>query len=149
MGDDMPSTPAKFDQIMEEIDQQLCSSGTKISLRPLIALGIVAERFGLSLPIPAPSLHAPAGLRENWLTSEHVRAWYDHRYGEKLKMHMGPGSMAFLIRSEVWVFDFPAMFGKTQLFASTTVPSRQSNSSRKPAQYNVLDAGSVLKLQDK
>ncbi|NQV34550.1 MAG: HEPN domain-containing protein [Phycisphaeraceae bacterium] len=140
MSNGVPSDPCEFDKLMSDVDKQLLSSEIKTSLRPLRALGVVAERFGLELPLGPPPSSATPELRENWLISERIRTWYDHMYGEKLKMPIDPGSMAILIRGEVWVINYPLMFGRMQFFASSTKASTQSTNSSEPAQYNVLDA---------
>ena len=101
----------------------------------------MSEQFGnIPLPIgPAPT----EGLNEacsNWPISEKVHGWYKRRYGDRLKNVFVTGKMAFFIRNDVWVFGFPTIFGKVELFAHQTASFPRHTTDGTPAKYNVLDA---------
>ena len=135
-----PSDPSEFDAVMRRIDLQLAAKGISIDWRPMRALGEVSTEYGIPLPLSEfpPGTSHPAG--RNWPISKRIFAWYDERYGDRLKVHPGPGRMAILIEGDVWVFRFPLLYGKVKIVASRTIESVAMRSDGQPAIHNILDS---------
>lgn len=41
-----------------------------------------------------------------------VHRWYEKRYGDRIKIHLGPGSYILMIKNEPWEVVYPLCFGK-------------------------------------
>ena len=132
--------PQEFDELMRRVDRQLVSEGVRIDMRPLTALSKVSVEFGIQMPLgpmPSGSDHPAA---ENWPTSERIRAWFEHRYGDRLKVRLGAGRMAVLIENDVWIISFPRCYGTIKFIVSRGETPPQLPNSRKPAIYNILNS---------
>ena len=80
----IPSDPHEFDELLQKVDRQLASEDVRIDMRPMEALGVVSTEFGIPLPLGPmpPGMDHPAGMY--WPISERIRAWFEHRYGDRL-----------------------------------------------------------------
>jgi hypothetical protein len=66
-----------------------------------------------------------------------VGQWYERTYGDRLKIHFGPGTIAILIRDDPWLVRFPLLYGE---FLPACVPDPQSwKGLHDAAVLNVLD----------
>lgn len=139
MRKNFPNDPLEFDELLLRVDRQLADEGMRIDMRPLNALRVISTEFGIPLPLGPlpPGMVHPAG--RYWPISKRIRTWYERRYGDRLKVHLGPGRMAFLIENDVWVFRFPRFYGAVRLTSSRTVKSVLMRNNGEPAIYNILD----------
>lgn len=140
MRSNVPDDPEEFNKIMREVDQQFTSSGVSIPQRPIKALGEVSQRFSIPLPISKPRKGFQHESDEFWPVSERIYKWYEHSYGDRIKMDSPLGRMAILIEGDVWTLRLPRIFGSVSFIISRTVVSDGWRSDGKPAVYNVLDA---------
>ena len=99
---------------MEEVDTTLQQRGVKIHARSIHAVGEIAQKFGITEDIPiqirenAPQVFTPEFI------ATHIHDWYEKRYGQRLKIHMGPGSIAILIKGTPWEVKLPLIYGSVR-----------------------------------
>ena len=136
----IPNDPKKFDKLMSSIDRRLGGEGVSIFRRPIHASSIISKEFGIPLLMAPPRPGVPRELAKYWPIAQRIRQWYEHQYGDRLKVHPGPGRMAFLINNDIWVFRFPRLFGSAHLVASHTIKSNRIGIKGKPLIHNILDS---------
>lgn len=146
MQEKIPDDPKEFDKLMLGIDRRLADNGVSIFRRPIHASHIISKEFGIQLLMTPPTPGVPHELLKYWPISQRIRQWYELRYGDRLKVHLGSGCMAFLIDNDVWVFRFPRIYGSVRLVASRTIKSNRMGTKGKPLIHNILD--SIDRLPD-
>lgn len=95
------STPA-FLAYMEEVDRRLRDAGVPIPGRPIVAFRELAKdgiKILMAAPIPTP--HA-----------DRIHAWFERRYGDRLKIDFSIGKAVILIRGDPYVVKLPLIYGK-------------------------------------
>lgn len=105
----------EFGLLMESVDKDLQKKGLSIEIRPLHAVMEVANRLGTTSPVPLTSGTAISDNFEGGSLSAHIHNWYEAKYGERLKVYHGPGSVAILIKGEAWRITFPEIIGQVKL----------------------------------
>ena len=116
----IPADAQTFDELMYEIDRELTASGHDIPERPVTAMGVVSNRFGISIPIKKPHPGAPKQFMQNWPIAERILQWYSEQYGERLKVDHSPSRMVIQIDGDVWGCVFFRIFGSANFVASKT-----------------------------
>lgn len=126
---------------MEEIDLILQERGILIPHRQIEAVGIASEKLGCSLALTDPNVTPRPGDFVGEQFTSHLYHWFKARYGDKLKISLSPGRMAFSLRGDLWVFDFAKVYGKVELLCSATEQSHHHKplGSGKP-RFNMLDS---------
>ena len=69
--------------------------------------------------------------------------WFNSRYGDKLKINLGPGRVFILIRHDPWIISFPKVYGTAEFFISPSVPSSRPEvylQQRAIPRFNVLES---------
>lgn len=100
-----------FLSMMEDIDKELRRRDVPIDARPIHAIGEASKRLQIEI-IGGPNLPpAVAGRYDTLTLAAHISDWYQARYGDRLKIHLGPGSVALLIRGDPWRLVLPRIFG--------------------------------------
>ncbi len=97
--------------MMEQVDQELRDKDITIPSRPLHAVGDVSKRLITDIifaPEPAPAI---PGRYDKLTLAAHISSWYETRYGDRLKVHPGPGSVVLLIRGDAWKMVLPQIYG--------------------------------------
>jgi hypothetical protein len=107
---DYPKNEKEFLEFIEEIDNDLKRKNILIFQRPIHAIREACLRLKVSLSV-AP--HGPSirGVYQGDSLVAHIDEWYRKKYADRLKIDFSPGSVAVLIRGDVWRIDFPLMFG--------------------------------------
>ncbi|MBW2608497.1 MAG: HEPN domain-containing protein [Deltaproteobacteria bacterium] len=146
MEKNIPNDPHEFNELLLRVDRQLADEGIRIHMRLLHALRVISTEFGIPLPLGPPTAGMVHPTDRYWPISERIRTWYERQYGDRLKVHLGPGRMAFLIENDVWVFRFPRCYGKVKYTASRTAKSISMCANGEPAICNILD--SIEKLPE-
>lgn len=98
--------------MMEHIDRELKNDGISIPSRPLLAVRSVSERTGtdiIFIPEPAPAV---PGCYDRYTLATHIMRWYQVRYGDGLKVHLGPGTVAIMIKGDPWKMVLPRIYGE-------------------------------------
>ncbi len=127
---------------MEEVDTTLQQRNVKIHARPIHAVGEIAQYFAITEDIPivvqenVPLLFTPEFI------ATHIHNWYENRYGERLKIHMGPGSIAILIKGTPWEAKLPLIYGSVKFVCDTNLSAYKNlpkfGSNGEIPKYNVL-----------
>lgn len=134
-----PKDEHEFNELMNQIDSELVEQEIPITLRPTSALSIISTRFDILLPFTKPFPGADSDLSKNWPISERVKKWYNHHYGNRIKMDLSIGRLAFMINKDIWVFRFPRLYGSAEFVSSRTIKSERNRSDGKPVIINILD----------
>ncbi|MFI5329841.1 MAG: HEPN domain-containing protein [Desulfobaccales bacterium] len=101
----------KFNLIMEQIDEELRLKDTQIFARPISAMCEFSSRLKIKFPMFPQPLGAVPELYNELTFSSHIEEWYKSRYGNRLKVHLGPGNVALLIRGDPWLMILPRIYG--------------------------------------
>lgn len=106
-------TKAMFLKYMDEIDQELIKSDLKLHQRPMHAFTRLTEKVdkGGVYKILSREKISREDFSNNALSAQ-VHWWYEERYGDRIKIHPGPGSYVIVIRGEPWEVVFPLCFGQ-------------------------------------
>lgn len=94
-------TPA-FHEYMEQIDRRLREARIPIPARPIRAFQEMAKD-GIHMVIAGP-IKLPH--------TERIHAWFERRYGDKLKMDFSIGKAVILVRGDPYVMKLPLMNGR-------------------------------------
>jgi hypothetical protein len=100
-----------FLAMMEQVDKKLQAEGVPIYARPLHAMSEVGRLTKMDFLICSPHAKAIKGRFDYLTLGAHINEWYETRYGDRLKLHLGPGSVALLIRGEPWRMFLPRIYG--------------------------------------
>lgn len=107
---DIPNNELEFNKLMEEIDETLKKRGVLIFQRQIYAIREVCVRLGISLSV-APLSPAITGKFYGDSLSSHIIDWYDKKYGDRLKVDLGLGNGAIILKGDVWKTTFPRFYG--------------------------------------
>lgn len=89
-----------------------------IAGRELKAASLASERLGTALPIaPLPDRKPIEGVYVGEDLSLHIRAWIQAKYGEKLKVNWGPGTVPVLVDGDLYAMSLPLLFGRVRIVA--------------------------------
>lgn len=99
-----------LDQRLEAIDAQLNSEGETVTARPFHAHRIIMAEEG----IRSAPLFSHGG--EPTLFDK-INDWYERRYGDRMLLEWKIGEMPFMLRGQVYYYNFPTVFGTVQLDA--------------------------------
>ena len=133
----------EFNVMMEEIDEVLRSKGVLIPHRPLWAVMEVSKRLNIKILAFSPGTKAIEGQYDTITLGEHINDWYILRYGNRLKFHLGPGSIAIVIRGEPCRLFIPRMYGTIDIYCDPDMKKQQYILNiavgKKPVICNVLN----------
>lgn len=87
---------------LNDLDEQLGSEGIAIPGRPLRAMALISKQFKTTI---------------SWSSSlsERVDQWFQARYGDKLKMDFSTGKMVLKIKHDLYLAQFPLIYGQVQV----------------------------------
>lgn len=112
---------------MIEIDSELSESDLLFHQRPMHAFMKLTEMID---PHGTFAFSKSKSLSDddfsNDAISDQVNRWYENQYGDRIKIHMGPGSYVLNIKNEPWRVELPLCFGKINL----TIDSNLTNVNR-------------------
>jgi len=115
----------EFNAMMEEIDEVLRSKGILIPHRPLWAVMEVSNRLKIKILAFSPGTKRIAGQYDTITLGEHINDWYISRYGNRLKLHLGPGSIAIIIKGEPWRLFIPRIYGTIDIYCDPDMKKHQ------------------------
>lgn len=99
---------------MEQIDVELRAANVQIHARAFHAAGEYSRQFHLEIPMfPCPEVGAP-GVYVGADAAAHIKQWFDDRYGDRQKIHMGPGSTVIVLRGDPWEIRLPRIYGQVE-----------------------------------
>jgi hypothetical protein len=101
----------KFNAIMEQIDAKLRLKGTPIHGRSIAAMCELSGQLKTTIPFIPREFGAIDGVYNELTFATHIEEWYNLRYGERQKVYLSPGSVAFLIRDDPWRMKLPRFYG--------------------------------------
>lgn len=109
-------TDMKFNQIMDEIDEELKFENSRIPGRELRAIPKIAQKLNIdNLPLTCENNK----LKPNFYTTEnistHVIIWFKNKYGNKLNIKTNNACMILDIKDTYFKVDFPIIFGKVTM----------------------------------
>jgi hypothetical protein len=107
---DYPKNEKEFLEFIEEIDNDLKRKNILIFQRPIHAIREACLRLKVSLSVTPHGPSIPGVYQGDSLVA-HMDEWYKKKYADRLKIDFSPGSVAVLIKGDVWRIDFPLMYG--------------------------------------
>lgn len=108
----------EFEALMAEVDAKLKAEGVDIPNRPILAVGEVAGRFHLNIPLGGPSEGLPPDLAANVDLAEAIRQWYDDNYGDRIKTDFSPGTTIVELDGDLYEMRVPRLFGEVRFVLS-------------------------------
>lgn len=113
-----------FEEAVVDADRQMRLQEVPIHARPYHAIDIVSKILGLeSEPIPINVWNHDEDDYSATAIFSQVHLWYEKRYGERLKVHPGPGSFAIRIRGDAWKVNLPLVYGRVNFLVDRDVGS--------------------------
>lgn len=105
-----PKNEAEFLGFIEDIDNELKKRNVPIHARPLRAVGEACARLKTSIFV-VPSGPPVPGDYTGDSFGAHIDAWYQKKYGDRLKIDFSPGNVAIIIRGDPWKIRLPLLYG--------------------------------------
>ena len=117
-----------LDSLINAVDTELSMEQIPIAARPLRALMRLAQR-----------LQRPLSFHEKDRTAQYILAWFDKKYGNRLKS-VGPiGEIVVLIRNDPYKMVIPLLYGQATLIAVPQPQEKQAHVTRDSVKINVFD----------
>ncbi len=130
---------SEFQKLIETVDEHLKNRNIPIHARPIQAVIEIAKLLKIK-EIPL----VPIKYADNSETAEivsRIHNWYEIRYSNRLKIHLGPGSVAILIKGDPWQIIFPRFYGKVMFVCDPALEKYRELpkiATNKPIVYNML-----------
>jgi len=106
-------TKEKFERLLETIDSEFGETDINFHQRPLHAFTKLAQKVD---PKGTFVMRSDIEVSKDDFTNDalcaQVHKWYEKRYGDRIKIHMGPGSYILMIKNEPWEVVYPLCFGQ-------------------------------------
>jgi hypothetical protein len=133
----------EFEKMMQEIDDELRQTEIPIHARPIQSWTKVAERLKTRIELSPRSSIEIEGRYDSLTLAFHINLWYEARYGDRLKIHFGPGSVVLLIKGDPWRMILPGIYGAAQIVCEPDIEkyrnSPRMSVGKKPLIFNVLN----------
>jgi len=100
---------------MEAIDADFARRNVPIPNRDFDAYWVALERCGMSAGMPT-DLERRLAL-DSVTLHDAVSEWMERRYGNRSRVHLGPGSTVILLRGAVWRIRVPLFYGTFRVVA--------------------------------
>lgn len=110
-----PKSQAEFDAVMREIDERLRQKNVQIHARVGHAAIEYSALYKLEFPMCQVGNAGTPGNYADATVDSHIQAWFDAKYGERQKVHAGPGTTVLLIRGDPWEVRLPLIYGEVEL----------------------------------
>lgn len=112
------SSRDEFECFMRAIDAEMRAKNIPIAGRELKAASLASERLGTALPIaPLPNRKPIEGVYVDEDLSLHIRMWIQAKYGKKLRVNWGPGTVPVLVDGDLYAMSLPLLFGRVKVIA--------------------------------
>lgn len=103
----------KFERLLEAIDSEFGETDIKFHQRPSHAFSKLTQKVD---PKGTFDMGSDSEVSKDDFTNDalytQVHRWYKKRYGDRIKIHLGPGSYILMIKNEPWEVVYPLCFGK-------------------------------------
>lgn len=136
-------TKETFLSYMEDIDTELSKEDCPFHERPLHAFTKLADRVdkhGKFMMLPDTQI-SKDDYSNDALYSQ-VNKWYKSIYGDRIKIHPGPGSGILLIKNEPWEVIYPLCLGQISLTVNSDIRRQDrwalNNKGEKIPEANIL-----------
>ncbi|MDD5760230.1 MAG: hypothetical protein PHI06_14250 [Desulfobulbaceae bacterium] len=103
-----------FLELIEKIDRELRGSDIPFPQRPLNAFGKLADKIDPrgSFEMRVRGDEIDEDDFSNDALYAQVHRWYESRYGDRIKIHPGPGCYILVIKDEPWEVVYPLCSGQ-------------------------------------
>lgn len=103
----------KFERLLEAIDSEFGETDIKFHQRPSHAFSKLTQKVD---PKGTFDMGSDSEVSKDDFTNDalytQVHRWYKKRYGDRIKIHLGPGSYILMIKNEPWEVVYPLCYGK-------------------------------------
>lgn len=129
-----------FKNAIETIDSELIQEDIPIHQRPMQALIKFRKLFNIkeSIKIRDYKNYPRDNFSAKYIPS-HINDWYEKRYGDRLKVHFGPGNYLIVIKGEPWKVVLPMCYGRVKFFVDSNLSKRELT----PAELNWQQIASI------
>lgn len=110
-------TQNEFEEFMNIINQELIDDGVPIPARQISGFCEACKKLQISMPLSLPERQPKEGCFDGLDLGIRIKQYFEEIYGEKLKMDFSPGSIAVLIKEDVYKIKFPKIYGQFILTA--------------------------------
>jgi len=108
-------TRESFLRLIEKIDHELGESSLSFHQRPLHAFYKLANMLDSAAQYDMfPRDEIADDNYSNSALCAQVHRWYKSRYGDRIKIHPGPGSYILIIKNEPWEVVYPLCYGRNE-----------------------------------
>ena len=139
----LPTNENEFTAMMEEVDRYLRQKEIPPHARPIRGWFEISKALNLGLSMfPREEREPRRGIYSGDDLTIRIFRWFDNRYGDKLKINMGPGRFALMIRGDPWELLLPKVFGTVNFFISSHEKSSNQEEDlklRRIPKINILD----------
>ncbi|PYF79517.1 hypothetical protein DFP75_10840 [Marinomonas alcarazii] len=106
-------TRKEFERLIVEIDRELGDRNLLFHQRPMHAFSSLAGKLDPKgvFPITSEDFNDPDDFSNEAIFTQ-VHNWYEETYGDRTKIHMGPGSYILIIKGEPWKVELPLVYGR-------------------------------------
>ena len=117
----LPRDSMEFNRLMEDIDDELATQGIPIHFRQIEAVRKVCMRFEIDLELVSHRIAPVPGDYQGQSLSAHIRDWYEERYADRLKINLGPGQAAIILKGGPWKIVFPWLNGSFKIVCDSNI----------------------------
>lgn len=121
-------TKEKFESLVDKIDGEFGETDIKFHQRPLHAFSKLTQ---LVDPKGIFQMNSDETVAHDDYSNDalcaQVHRWYEKRYGDRIKIHMGPGSYILMIKNEPWEVIFPLCYGQNNFTIDSNLAKKDRN----------------------
>ncbi|MCF6189459.1 MAG: hypothetical protein L3J51_03185 [Cocleimonas sp.] len=121
-------TRNKFIKLISKIDNQLNTDDVQIFQRPIQAFSEITTQIDKTQKVKF-FLTSKESIDENDFSADSIYAqvnkWYENRYGNLIRKHLGPGNHILMIKGEAWKVRLPLCFGRNQFIIGDSISEQK------------------------
>lgn len=116
----------EFERLIEEIDREISNTDLLFHQRPLHAFSKLTTKIDPKgiFPFTKSEAYNPNDF-SNQAIYDQVHRWYEEQYGDRIKIHMGPGSYVLIIKNEPWKVELPLCFGRNDFTVDSDLSKKK------------------------
>jgi len=113
---------------MEKIDREISERNLLFHQRPIHAFMELTKKIDPkgSFKMFSSETISPNDYSNDALCTQ-VNNWYESKYGDRIKIHMGPGSYILIIANEPWEVEYPLCFGRNEFVINSNLTRENHN----------------------
>lgn len=136
-------TREEFERLIVEIDRELDDRNLPFYQRPMHAFSTLVDKLDPKgmFPITSKDFNDSDDFSNEAIFTQ-VNNWYEGTYGDRTKIHMGPGSYILIIKGEPWKVELPLAYGRNNFTIDSDLEKVEryvvANDGKKVPSTNIL-----------